>query len=610
MEKAPRAGYVHFGAYRLDLAAGELYKGRTRLFLPEQPFQILCLLLEHPGQVVTREEIRQKLWPHDTVVDFDHGINTAVRRLRDFLNDRAGKPRYIETLPRRGYRWIAEADVRSNNDEHVTPIARKGLPRLPKKIDTIAVLPFENSNGDPEADYLAEGIPERLISSLSQLRRLRVIPRSTAFRFRAREKNLQDVARELNAQTVLSGRVLVRGEELVVSAELVDVSRQAQIWGGRYSRKVTDLFAVEEDLATEIAASLRLQLSPGERQQLRKRGTRSREAYQLFLKAQYHIHRWTPHGMMRGLEYCRQAIETDPAYAAPHALIGLAYEQMGHGGVLTPREAFPLAKISAARALELDEEDVEAHLVLAMVQLYYDWDWSGAEGEYRRALVLAPNYARTHQAYANWLMATGKLDEAIARVNKALSLDPLVPEAHFHLGLLFYYRAQHERSLTALARAIELDPQAPLAPLLTSWILAETGRYEEAIPICERFLAYGGGASGSRAYLAWTLMWKAHLAWAYAHAGLRERAEDVLENLQAALGEGYAASAFAAAVYCFLGETDSCLRLLERAVEDRIGCLILLDRNPVYERLRGNSRFENIRRCIGLPAPTAARASA
>jgi TolB-like protein len=281
---------VRFGPFEMDMRAGELHRDGATIRLPKQPFQILRALLEKADEMVTREEIRAAVWRNGTIVEFEHGINAAVRRLRELLGDDASHPAYIETVPQRGYRFVAPVA------EVCRPAPMK-IPAVPEPGPLpIVVLPFENTSAEPEADYLAEGIGERLINALSQLQRLRVIPRCTAFRFRGREKDLERVARELGVRVVLTGRVSLLGEKLVVSAELIDVPRDAQLWGGRYIKQFSDLFTVEEDLAREIAAGLRVQLTSDEKKRLVRRGTGSREAYRLFPRAQHQIHKWTPQG--------------------------------------------------------------------------------------------------------------------------------------------------------------------------------------------------------------------------------------------------------------------------------------------------------------------------
>jgi TolB-like protein len=536
-----------------------------------------------------------------------HYLGVSVRTAQRL--ERQGMPVQRIWLQKRGsvYASLAEISRWVKGRDPTILVAARPFHPAPVQVTqrpesgtvAIAILSFEHETGDQDAAYLADGIAERLINSLSQLRSLRVIPSEAAFRFRSRESGWMDAARQFHVQFVLTGRVRLCGERLVASAHMVDVGQQAQVWGARYVKRRSDLFALEEELAEEIANSLRLQLS--ERKRLLPRGTENLEAYQLFIKAQHHIRTWTPQGMAQGLEYCRRASAIDPCYPAPHALLGLAYEQLGHGGILPPREAFPVAKAAATRALELDGKQAEAHLVLAMIRLFYDWDWSGAEREFRQALALAPHYARAHQTYANLLMAAGEFDQAAAHVEMAISLDPLAAESHYHLGLLRFYQGCLAHSLRALSVGAEVAPHSPLAPLLTSWILSRTGETGRAISLCEQFLGLGSTLSGSRAYFAWTLMWKAHLAWAYAWAGRRAGAEKILVEIFDELGEGYAATVFTAAVACFLGDAATCLRLLERAVEERIGYLILLDRDPAFEPLRGTARFEEIRRSVGLP---------
>jgi len=310
---APLSGAVRFGAFELDTKAEELRKGGKRLHLRPQSFRVLCFLVSRAGQLVTREELRQQLWHEDTFVDFEQGLNVCIRQIREVLNDKADAPRFVETVPRRGYRFAA----------HRTKTARR-------LVDSLAVLPFENCSADPDIEYLCVGIAESLINSLSLLPQLRVVPRGTAFRYK-NSVDLASVANELNLRAVLTGKVVLRGQTVNVQAELVDLATDSQLWGGQYRRTLSDIFEVQEEISREICHSLHLRLTAEERTRLRKRYTQEPEAYQLYLKGRYCAEKRTKEGLQKGVEYFHQAIERDPSYALAYAGLADSYTLLGSG---------------------------------------------------------------------------------------------------------------------------------------------------------------------------------------------------------------------------------------------------------------------------------------
>src|SRR5215469_1366552 len=410
---------IRFGAFELDAVNGELRKAGVSLKIHPQPFKVLLLLTEHSGRVVTREEIRQCLWGDNTFVDFERGINFCINQIRATLIDDAEKPQYVETLPRRGYRFLAPVTAA------IDPTT------LPRAFDSLAVLPLVNATGDSETEYLSDGISESVINLLSQLPNLRVIPRTSAFRYKGREADLKAVARDLKVRTVLTGKMVQHGDRLVIQTELVDVANDAQLWGGQFNRKLEDIFEVQEELARQISENLRLRLTPEDEKRLAKRPTQNREAYQFLLKAQYHIHKITPEGYQRGMEYARQAIELDPGYADAYVRMAAVYAGLGVSGFLRPAEAFPKAKAAVLKALEINDSLAEAHAFLAAVRLFYDWNWSGAEHACKRAIELNPNYAAAHAVLSDCLFVTGRQEEAMAEAQLAVELDPLSPNLNF-----------------------------------------------------------------------------------------------------------------------------------------------------------------------------------
>ncbi len=361
-----------FGAFEADLRAGELRKNGLKVKLQEKPFQVLAALLECPGETVSRGELRAKLWPADTFVDFDHSLNTAVNKLRAALGDSAGRPRFVETLGRRGYRFAAPV-------VSMGATSRRSQPAAP--IESLAVLPFENGSGDPEAEYLSDGITESIINSMSQLPRLQVMARSRVFRYKGRGLDPQAAGRELNVRAVLTGRVVQRGDTLTIRAELMDVAEGWHLWGQQYNRRSADILVLEEEIARKISEKLRLKLTGEQKKQLGRRSTGNPEAYHAYLKGRYYGNQSTAEGLRRSIEYFQKAVESDPDYALAYAGLAECYSVLGVFGLLPPREVIPQVKTAAARALAADDGLAEAHTFLAVAGLFYDWDWTGAGGE-------------------------------------------------------------------------------------------------------------------------------------------------------------------------------------------------------------------------------------
>jgi TolB-like protein/DNA-binding winged helix-turn-helix (wHTH) protein len=423
--KIEHAGVLRFGAFEVDLRAEELRKQGVRVRLQEQPFLVLKALLGRPGEIISREELRSQIWSADTFVDFDNSLNTAINKLRDALDDSAENPRFVETVPRRGYRFLAPvtSDVTGRGSTAGAPnymptldprrwvvlvgvgctlivgligagLSRFGSSRGP--INAIAVMPFGSTSGDPDAEYLSDGIAEGVIDKLSALPNMKVISRTSTFRYKKREIEPRKVARELGVQALVTGTLTQRGDDLWVSAELVDAREDKHLWGQEYSRKTADVTSVQQEIAAAITENLQLRLTGAEKKQLAKVYKTSPEAYQLYLRGRYYAGKGTLEGLRKGVEYFEHAIEKDPRNAQAYAGLANCYGDLGGGmAYLPPGENFPKAKAAATKALELDESLAEAHTALGWVEWGYDWDWSSAEREFKRAIELDPDSAVT-----------------------------------------------------------------------------------------------------------------------------------------------------------------------------------------------------------------------
>ncbi len=409
MDASPRV--VRFGDFEANLRSGELRRNGLKIKLADQSFQVLATLLENPGEVATRDELKQKLWAEDTFVDFEGGLNSAIKRLRDALGDSAEAPRFIETLSRRGYRFIHPVDRDTRADLG--------------RIQSIAVLPLENLTGDPSQEYFADGITDALITRLAQIGALRVISRTSVMGYKGKSKLLPEIAQELSVEAVVEGTVARSGNRVRITAQLVHASSDQHLWAMQYERDLTDILLLQAEVASAIADEVQVRLTPPERARLASARRIDPEAYDAYLRGRLHWNKRTEEGMKRGLELFQRALEKDPTYALSHAGVAECYNMLGFWGVAAPHDVSPKAKAAASKALEIDENLAEGHAARAWVRFAYDWDWAGAEKELQRALELNPGYATAHQWYSHLLVYQGRVAEALAEVQRTLDLDPL-----------------------------------------------------------------------------------------------------------------------------------------------------------------------------------------
>src|SRR5438874_1773690 len=454
--------HVRFGQFAMDECTGELCKDGIKVRLQEQPLQILQILLEHSGEVVTREELRKRVWPSDTFVDFDHGINNAIKRLREALGDSGETPRYIETLPRRGYRFVQNVESRED------------------RIRSLAVLPLENLSHDPEQEYFADGLTEALITSLAKISALRVISRTTAMHYKGVHRPLPEIARELGVEIVVEGSVLRSGERVRISAQLIEASSDTHLWAESYERDLRDVLHLQSEIARAVAAGIQAKLTPREQEQLAKARPVNPEAYEAYLKGRYYWDKRRPDAVKRGAEYFQMAIEKDPTYAAAYAGLADTAGAAGFWGFASPAETYARAKVAARQSLEI-EETAEAHTSLGFALLHHDWDFPAAEKEFRRAIELNPNYATAHQWYGHYFGYSGRFDQCLEETTRALRLDPLSLIINTTYAGCFWFWRQWDRALEHCHKAMELDPSF----VGLRWMLAKVyegkGLYAEAM---------------------------------------------------------------------------------------------------------------------------------
>jgi len=472
-------------------------------------------------------------------------------------------------------------------------------PRVSKTIGSLAVLPFENVSRDPENDYLSDGITESLINNLATVPKLRVMARSTVFRYKGRDIDPQAVGRELNVRAVLTGRMMQSGSSLRIGTELVDVATGSQIWGAQFDRKPGDIFVIQDEISNEISGKLRLQLTRAEKKRLNKRHTEDAEAYRLYLQGHHHWSRWTEEGFYKAIGYFQQAIQKDPGYALAYAGVADSYVLLGWNSYLPPKDAFPKGKAAAMSALEIAPDLGEAHTALAAVLWLHDWRWLEARKEFQRALELDPCYPTANHYCAECLMTLGRHAEALTRMKKSLELDPLSLIINVAIGWAYYHARQYDEGVAQLLRTVELDPNYPMTCWILGLLYRKTARYDLAISAGKKAVNLSGGSPLMRAALAQT----------FATAGAAQEAIQILDDLQKLAKERYVVPHFFAGIYAGLGDHDRALEYLEKSYAEHCHWLIYLHIDPSLDDLRNDPRFQDLLRRVGLPAASDAIAT-
>jgi TolB-like protein/cytochrome c-type biogenesis protein CcmH/NrfG len=506
------------------------------------------------------------------------GVNTAIRKLRKALGDSRESPAFVETISGKGYRFIAPVNA-------VLPA------RCQEAIESIAVLPFANDSADPDAEYLSDGITETLINNLSQVSNLRVVARSTVFRYQGKNVDPQKAGSDLHVRAVVSGRLLQRGSMLIVRAELIDVATGAQLWGGQYTRKPEDVFAFQEDLSREISEKLRLQLTGDEKQRLTKRYTQDAEAYRLYLKGRYHWNKRSPDGVQKAVEYFRQALEKDPAYSLAYAGLADTYAYLSFFNVIPSRQAMPKAKAAAAKALEIDHDLAEAHVSLGYVSFTYEWDWLAAGEHFEQALTLSPACSRAHTFYALYLSSLGRSEEALAVAKRALDLDPASPAVSHSLAVQLYLARKFDRASKQAHDTLEMDANFAVSYAVLGEAYLSKGMYREGLSALERYSTLSRGSAASHALLGYL----------HARSGERKKSLEMIEDLKAASKQSFVPALFIALVYAGLDDKDQAFTWLDKAYEERFTRLAYLKVEALWDPLRSDPRFTDLLRRVGIP---------
>ena len=634
------SGRLCFGIFEVDLRAGELRKRGLRVRLQQQPFQVLAMLLEHHGQVVGREDLQKKLWPADTFVDFDHGLNKAINKIREALGDSAESPRFVETVARRGYRFLADvrtadavpvrspeptpqphpaadAHDRQNPGGRLATLTRLLPPRAWKistfvllallasfaasklrsgnhpspVIRSLAVLPLESLSNDASQDYFADGMTDELISDLGQISALRVISRTSVMAYKHTRKSLPQIARELNVDAVVEGSVLRSGDQVRITAQLIEAATDRHVWSQSYQGALRDTLALQNNVARAIADEIRISLNPQEQAALRHATVVNPVAYESYLKGRYFWNKRTANGLKSALAYFNQTIEEDPTYAQAYSGLADTYALLGDWqyAVMTPKEALPKAKAAAIKALELNNALGEAHNSLAFCLDGFDWDFDSAGNEFRRAIELNPGYATAHHWYAWHLALLRQYDEAIVEMRTALNLDPLSLIINADLAELLALAHRSDDSIQQSRETIEMDPTFGLAHNHLGQAYLQKHMNDEAVAELQEAVKLSGGSPTCIA----------NLARAYAASGKSSEAVALLSDLKKRSHPGQSLASEIAVIYGALGDTDQAMRWLEQGYEERFNPGVLI--RPGFDPLRSDPRFEDVMHRVGLP---------
>jgi TolB-like protein/DNA-binding winged helix-turn-helix (wHTH) protein len=634
-------GSYRFGVFEADSRTGELRKQGRLIKLRGRPFDILILLLERRGDVISREELRQKLWAADTFVDFDHGLNSAVNRLREAIGDSAESPRFIETLPKRGYRFIAPIEVMPRrapvaevptSSPPLTPIetpvaapvvapiapsvaARRrtsaralaigamaavvlvaaigvvlyqrsaASPRPASSKMTLAVLPFQNLSDEPSQDFFSDGFTEEMIAELGKLDpdHLGVIARTTTMLYKNAKKNVGQIRQELGVDYVLEGSIRRAGDRVRITAQLVQAADMTHLWAESYDRDLSDVLAIQSEVAMKIAKSLTLALRRPRTEAVASTSA-GFPAYELVLRGRYFRQQATEEAARKAMEYFRRAIEVEPTYAPAYSGLADCYRLLGGPGweVEPPGDLLKKGKADAERALSLDPDSSEAHAVLSMVTLDYDWDRAAAEREALEAIRLNPNSVQAHQYYSAVLTTMNRPDDAIREARRALELDPLSATAGTTLAIRYWYAGRIDEAGAQFLKTLDVNPEFGVAHWGLAQVYRARGDTAKELEELRRAVAL----AGKSAYM------RAHLAYGLANSGDRARALSIQRELEAEGRERYVSPYHFALIAVGLGDTDQMMVWLQRAYDDRSGWMVFLPVEPEFERVRNLPAFK------------------
>jgi TolB-like protein/DNA-binding winged helix-turn-helix (wHTH) protein/tetratricopeptide (TPR) repeat protein len=632
---------LRFDEFEIDLRSAELWVRGNRTRLQDQPFQVLRALLERRGEIVTRDELKQTLWPADTFVDFDDGLNTAVRKIRDALGDSAEEPRYIETIPRRGYRFVGQladvapailpspveepkgsAEPEKTNVAASSPAAAvnqktvfsrrrrvllavvavlavvsvalvlyRGSAKGPKQppVRSLAVLPLKNLSGDPTQEYLADGMTEALIGRLAGIHNLRVISRTSVTRFKDTHLSVPEIAGTLGVDAIVEGSVIREGDRIRVHAQLIRGATDEHFWSEAYDRELRDVLSLQSEVAQSIARKIEVTVTGEEHARLSSAHAIGPEAYEAYSKGRYYWNKRTADSMPKAALYFEQAISKDPGYAAAHSGLADCNSGLAWHGFVAPADSLPKAYAAAQKAAEIDPQSAEAHASLALV-LDHKWDWAGAEVEFKRALELNPQYANAHHWYGDYLSIQGRHDEALVEAKRALELDPLNLMIGTWVGLRYYLARKYDGAMEQSRNTVDLDPNFAAAHLILGESYVQQGKHKEGVNELQHAASLSGGSP----------LYTAQIGVSLALAGEKKEALRVIRELRGISTKRYVSPYGIAQIYAALNDKEQTYKWLETAYRDRAVWMSYLAVDPVFDSIRSEARFRDLLHRVGL----------
>lgn len=635
-EIARQPDVVNFDAYELRLPTRELLKHGVRIKFPPQAFRVLQMLVERPGHLITREEFHRVLWPADTFVDFDQGLNSAVKKIRDVLNDSAENPRYIETLPRLGYRFIGEvnekADARiaepPDRNDHSQEAFRHRVPASQQKlrllivsafailglagwviylfshrdwsspgIHSIAVLPLENLSGNPEQEYLADGMTDELITHLAKLGSPKVISRTSVMLYKRAHQPLPEIARVLKVDAVVEGSIAISGNRVRVTVQLIRASDDRHLWAEEYDGQLGDMLSLQRQIAGSIAQEVRAKLGPEQQAYFASKLPRDPVVNEAYLRGIFFWEKRTEPDLHRAIENFNAAITRDPNFAPAYAGIANSYNMLWYLGFMKADEAVPQARAAIEKALTLDPQSAEAHLARAYLFLHQDWNWVDGDAELHRAMELSPGYSLAHQWNAYFLRAAGRPNEALAESKLAHDLDPLSMIRTVMLAAALLERGDTAAATTLIRHAMDLDPSNSAPHYQLSNLLQRQGRISEAAAEWRTGLQLDGD---SHVLARFTSSLKRTDFIAAKRAVARMLVERRLEQAK----HQYVFPRVFVELYLEANDKENALRWLETAFDEHSSFLVEIAHDPKYAALHSNLRFQEMRRRLHAPGPT------
>jgi TolB-like protein/DNA-binding winged helix-turn-helix (wHTH) protein/tetratricopeptide (TPR) repeat protein len=638
-----------FGSFLLRVRTRELFRDGTKLKLRPQAFQVLAVLLERAGDCVTREELQEQVWPGNKLVDAEHGLNTAIKELRACLGDSASKPRYIETLPKLGYRMVppVEALVETAGEPPQKATSSIGhateMPKVtvtPADTETrrrwavsfvvaaavivaslivlkspwshahdvqqvppahvrvmLAVLPFENLTGDAAQDYFSDGFTEEMISQLGRLdpQQFGVIARTSVMHYKHTSENMDQIGRELGVQQILEGSVRREAGGVRINAQLIEVSSQSRVWSREYNRETTNLLGVQVEIAEEIANEIQPSLGSPKTGATASKPTltpRAYQAYDSYLKGLFFWNQRTTTGFQQAIHYFQEAIAKDPDYAPAYAGLANSYTLLTAYSATPASEHMPKARAAAQRALQLDDNLPEAHVAMALILANYDWNWQASEIEYRRGIQLNSNYATGHHWFAELLTWRGRFDEALRESEMARSLDPLSLIIATDRAAIFYYARQYDRAIEEFRAVQDMNPRFPRVHLVIN-AYVERGRFDEAMMDLENWTRDSGDSGDA----GWIIATQAYV---YGRSGRADKAQEALGRLEKIATKQQVNTSALIFAHLGVGDKDATMGWLEKAYGQHSNAMTTLKVDPAYDPLRSDARFQDLLQRVGL----------